>query len=103
MSRLQEIFGRLRVVLPVIHVANEKQASRNARIASHAGADGIFLINHSGSYDHLLAIAQKVISVSAHFSRDLGSEYLGGDVSSFPVQGDADGPNEFDKGGGAVA
>lgn len=50
------IFRRRHVVLPVIHVASEEQALRNARIAREAHADGIFLINHGMRSDELLRI-----------------------------------------------
>jgi predicted TIM-barrel enzyme len=48
------------VVLPVIHVESEEQALRNAEIARSAGADGLFLINHTGPCDELLAIHRRV-------------------------------------------
>lgn len=51
---------RKHVVLPVIHAETETQALRNAAIAHGAGCDGVFLINHSISADHLLKIAAKV-------------------------------------------
>lgn len=50
------------LVLPVIHVVDAAQALRNAAIARHAGADGIFLINHGISSDELLAIHRRVLT-----------------------------------------
>jgi len=46
-SRFRQVFANKHVVLPVIHVASADQARRNAQIAKHAGADGVFLINHA--------------------------------------------------------
>ena len=34
------------VVLPVVHVLDHAQTARNVRIALHAGAPGVLLINH---------------------------------------------------------
>lgn len=39
-------FGGQRVILPVIHVVDERQAVRNAVMARSEGADGVFLISH---------------------------------------------------------
>ena len=49
-------------MLPVIHVAFEDQAVRNAGIAFGAGANGAFLINHSMGSEELLAIHACVAS-----------------------------------------
>jgi hypothetical protein len=43
-------------LMVVIHVDNYQQATRNARIAFDAGADGIFLINHRIKARELLRI-----------------------------------------------
>ena len=56
MSRLSHTFPRRHVVLPVIHVASSEQAIRNVSIAHGAGADGVYLINHSISDKALLRI-----------------------------------------------
>lgn len=57
MSRMHEVFpGRRHVLLPVIHVEDEGQALREARVACEAGCDGIFLINHGISSRSLLRI-----------------------------------------------
>jgi hypothetical protein len=55
-----QVFRNRHVVLPVIHVETEPQALRNAKIAYDAGADGVFLINHSISWRELLVIHGKV-------------------------------------------
>ena len=51
-------------VFPVIHTESRDQALRNAAIARSAGADGIFLINHSGLCEDLLAIHHRVVQES---------------------------------------
>ena len=60
MSRYREVFDSRHVVLPVIHVESPVQAFRNARMARQAGADGVFLINHSMPDTALLAIHEIV-------------------------------------------
>jgi hypothetical protein len=50
------IFARPHGVLPVLHVVDEAQALRNARIAREAHADGVFLINHGMPWSELLRI-----------------------------------------------
>lgn len=44
------------VVLPVIHVLDIEQTERNLRIAMHAGAPGVLLINHDISVEAFLPI-----------------------------------------------
>ena len=56
MNRFRKVFTPRHVVLPVIHVANLKQAIRNVAVAHGAGADGVFLINHSIGDTELLQI-----------------------------------------------
>jgi predicted TIM-barrel enzyme len=58
--KFRKVFRNHHVVLPVIHVETETQALRNAKIAYDAGADGVFLINHSISWMELLLIHGKV-------------------------------------------
>ncbi|MFH1330141.1 MAG: adenine phosphoribosyltransferase [Actinomycetota bacterium] len=53
---IESVFGRRRVLLPVIHVESLEQALRNAAIAREAGCDGVFLINHAIESERLLAI-----------------------------------------------
>lgn len=60
MNRIQETFGRERVLLPVIHVTDKEQALRNTAIAVEAGTDGVFLINHDVRSDGLIEIFQEV-------------------------------------------
>lgn len=50
----------MKTVLPVIHVESLDQAVRNVTIAQKAGADGVFLINHSMTSEDLLTIAEEV-------------------------------------------
>ncbi len=47
-------------VLPVIHVLDNVQAEKNARLAFEAGCPGIFLINHDFSYPEFLPIIRHV-------------------------------------------
>jgi predicted TIM-barrel enzyme len=65
MNVFRERFRRPHVVLPVIHVFSERQALRNASIAHDAGADGIFLINHSISSKELIEIHTALSGVFA--------------------------------------
>ena len=62
MARFEQFFQNSPVILPVIHVESLDQALRNALIARQAGCDGVFLINHSGSYADLLAIQHVVFN-----------------------------------------
>ncbi len=55
-SSFREAFANRHVILPVIHVDSAAQALRNANIASEAGCDGVFLINHGMSHEQLLEI-----------------------------------------------
>lgn len=48
------------VVLPVIHVLDNKQAERNAKLAIDGGCLGIFLINHDFEYQRFLPIIKHV-------------------------------------------
>ena len=72
---LADVFPHRHVILPVIHVENEEQALRNVEIARGAGADGVFLINHSISSAELLSIQQAV--VAAHSDWWVGVNCLG--------------------------
>jgi len=51
-------FGKKHVVFPVIHVTSITQALRNAGIALRAGADGVFLISHTGKNQALLEMRE---------------------------------------------
>lgn len=48
------------VVLPVIHVLDTEQASRNIEIVVQAQAQGVFLINHDFEKDRLIPIIRDV-------------------------------------------
>lgn len=54
MSTFRSIFPGKHTFLVVVHVEGGAQALRNAKIAEQEGADGIFLINHSISYNSLI-------------------------------------------------
>lgn len=61
MNRLAEIFpGHRHVLLPVIHVEDERQALREANVAREAHCDGVFLINHAISSRELLKVHEAV-------------------------------------------
>lgn len=61
--RFRQVFTNRHVVLPVIHISSAEQARRNAAIAREAGADGVFLINHSIGSDDLLRIHDEVVGL----------------------------------------
>jgi uncharacterized protein len=48
------------VVLPVIHVLDNAQATRNVSVAIGEGAPGVFLINHDFAYPEFLPIIRHV-------------------------------------------
>ncbi|MCR9119513.1 MAG: adenine phosphoribosyltransferase [bacterium] len=60
MTKFNDVFSNRRVVLPVIHVESSEQSLRNAAIARNAGADGVFLINHSMNANGLLTVHREV-------------------------------------------
>lgn len=60
MEKFREVFKNKKVILPVIHVKELKQAISNTAVAREAGADGVFLINHEISCETLLDIYQLV-------------------------------------------
>jgi predicted TIM-barrel enzyme len=47
-------------VYPVIHVKYTEQVLKNVGVAQEAGADGIFLVNHSTQWSHLQEVFQEV-------------------------------------------
>ncbi len=47
-------------VLPVIHILDEEQASRNLEVALEAGADGVFLINQDIGAAELIYVLRHV-------------------------------------------
>jgi len=62
-SRFHQRFKSRRVFLPVIHVESWQQALRNADLAREAGADGVFLINHSVPAEMLMQVHRGVSDV----------------------------------------
>lgn len=81
MNRLQTIFNKLRVVIPVIHAINEHQVGVQAELASACGADGVLLINQGGmdalkmvkfagvlSKRHAMRIGINLLGVKADFA-----------------------------------
>lgn len=56
----RRVFPRPHVVLPVVHVSGLDQALRNVARVQTAGADGVFLINHSIGCGQLLEILAEV-------------------------------------------
>jgi uncharacterized protein len=63
-SRLQEVFGCPRVLLPVIHPIDQPTAMESVRVAHAAGVKGIFLINQGMSTEQVLEL---VMGVRARF------------------------------------
>jgi hypothetical protein len=67
LGSFRERFGRAKVILPVIHLNHTEPAEsalRNTKIARDSGADGVFLIVHSGN----------VLSIQLHEIRNLVAE-----------------------------
>lgn len=75
MVNLTDVFGRAKVVLPVLHVSNLQQTLENFEIAAEEGADGVFLIHHGGDTRELLQIGEKVREAYPHFW--IGVNFLG--------------------------
>ncbi len=75
MNRIQEVFGRPKVVLPVIHVKNLDHAIRNTDTVMSAGAKGLFLINHHISATKLDLIRLKLQDLYPEYW--FGINYLG--------------------------
>ena len=76
MTRFREIFQSRHVILPIVHVSNRDQASRNVGVARDAGADGAFLISHGSVSDAELLDAYFAIA-EAHRGFWLGVNCLG--------------------------
>lgn len=55
-NRYRDMFGTNKTALIVIHASSERQALMNLNIAREAGADGVFLINHTISPKRLVRI-----------------------------------------------
>src|SRR6185503_11772327 len=61
MNRIAQVFGRSRVLLPVIHPTKGRAgALASVRIARDGGADGVFLIDQGLSERELLALVGEV-------------------------------------------
>ena len=74
-------------VLPVVHVLDEQQTSRNVAIAAQEGAQGVFLINHDFHYELLLPIIGKIREKFPYMW--LGVNFLGvSGLKAFPILGE---------------
>jgi predicted TIM-barrel enzyme len=60
MNRINEVFGRPRVLLPVIHPVTRDHALAAVDVAVAAGADGVFLINQGLDERAVLALIGEV-------------------------------------------
>lgn len=58
MNNYRRTFSKRHTFLAVVHVHDTTQAIRNAAVAAHNGADGIFLINHRGTCLQLLEVSE---------------------------------------------
>ena len=75
------------VVLPVIHVLDEHQITRNIDVACGEGAPGVFLINHDFPYAEFLPLIEQ--ARKQHDDVWLGVNFLGvTGREAFPVLGD---------------
>lgn len=61
---------------PVIHVKSESHAIRNALLAQHCGADGVFLINMGDTTTRILRSAHDALSERNDFKIQLGINFL---------------------------
>jgi hypothetical protein len=60
MGSFKSIFPKKHTLLVVVHAVNFEQTWRNTLIAKEEGSDGIFLINHRISYQHLIDYYLKI-------------------------------------------
>lgn len=60
MDSYNKIFPNKHTVLPVIHASSLEQVNYNAQISKDAGADGVFIINHSIRVDQLWSFAKHI-------------------------------------------
>ncbi len=74
-TRLQQVFGKPRVLLPVIHHASREAALASVDVAVTHGADGVWLINQGVEADALPALAAAV--AARHPRLWLGVNMLG--------------------------
>jgi hypothetical protein len=56
MSRIRDVFGVDRVVLPVVHPIGRDEALASVELAHAAGAKGVFTINQGMTDDQVLAL-----------------------------------------------
>lgn len=77
MNHIQRIFGKSRVLLPVIHVHSGDHAEHNARVALENGADGVWLINQGSTVSVVLQAARDIIKL--HPTWWVGVNLLGKD------------------------
>lgn len=73
MTRFRDRFRSEHTFLPAIHVKDEEQALRNARLAQEAGADGVFLVNH----DYLKVPAARVVRIAELLRSKLPGFWIG--------------------------
>lgn len=74
MHSIPDVFGTRKVLLPVIHVADEAQALTNASTARDNGAHGVWLIGHGMGHHRLLDIYRTVRT--AHRRLWIGLNFL---------------------------
>lgn len=74
-NKIQQIFNKTKVILPVIHIKNGNLALKNAIIAKEAGADGIWIIDHNLKSNSDLSILANYIENECKFW--VGANYLG--------------------------
>jgi len=67
MNHIERVFGKPRVLLPVIHVQSIEQAQHNAKVAMENGADGVFLINQGSGAETTFRAAQEVSALHPKF------------------------------------
>ncbi|KKP68649.1 MAG: Adenine phosphoribosyltransferase [Candidatus Moranbacteria bacterium GW2011_GWE1_35_17] len=59
-NKIEKVFGRSKIFLPVIHVLSKEQTLRNVAVAVEARADGVFLINHNIHAGELISVFRVV-------------------------------------------
>lgn len=60
MTRIQDVFGVPRVLLPVVHPVGVDEAMNSVGVAVEAGVVGVFLINQGMSTEEVLALVMTV-------------------------------------------
>lgn len=59
MNRIESVFDKKKVFLPVVHPLSRDHALRALHVARKGGADGVFLINQGMKTDEVLALAHE--------------------------------------------